>query len=130
MALTFSPGTPTARSSWPSLSKSPVTEVPFPPATGAHLENSEVFPPGSWAVDVRNCPGATGGLNVAVAGTLPPAPVVTDVDATRACPSPLPEGSQEVLANSSRLKDVDGVLFRDVATVVAPPADVPGPSTG
>lgn len=77
--------------------------------TTRQAENSEVLLFGSVAVAVMNWPAESevGKLKLALQLAL----VVTVIEPMNVCPSPLPEGSQEVLAKNWMVNVVPAVLF-------------------
>src|SRR5437764_8674176 len=77
--------------------------------TVLHCENSDVLLAGSVAVAVMTWTTESGAGKLKLA--LQPASVVTVIEPMKVCPSPLPEGSQEVLAKNWTVNIVLAVLL-------------------
>jgi hypothetical protein len=93
--------------------------------TGAQFENSEVFPSGSVAVAVRNCPTLTGGRSLKEKLASPLPSVVTFLVPRNIWPSPYPYPSHALLAKNWTRKVVFGVEFRVPCTAVKPLVKAP-----
>ena len=87
--------------------------------TKPQAENSDVFPFGSVAVAVMNCPlKGLGVVKVKFALQFPS--VVTGDEPMNVWPPPKPEGSRPSLEKNSRVKVVLGALFNVPCIVVLP----------
>ena len=97
--------------------------------TVRQVENSEVSPPGSAAVDVTTSPWVTEDGNWTVNDTLFPT-VLTEADPRNRCPSPWFDGSHAGLEKNNRRKVVLAVLFNVPVIVVIEGVDTADVTAG
>jgi len=100
------------------------------PPTGTELENSEVLPMGSVAVEVTSRQLVTATFRVVLNEALPLESVLVLTKPRNCCPSVgRPNGSASLAKNSMRNVEL-GVLLSVPAMVVMPPLDDPEVNTG